>query len=428
MTAGGGPARFRVLEPVRDFALRRTDAAVVEQVRRAHAQHHAELAGALAARAVGDESAAAGAAAERISAPAAAALTWAVGEHDPVALPLASSLAVLVRQYGAAVEVLDAIGRAARDPAVRASATTADLLEIGGALSYGDLDLVADLAELALDKAASSSDDAADDPKLLAAHHLAAAADAYRDRGRSALGHAAIAEALAERCGDRWQLGAVRRIRGLALMRPELDDQVAAVAALESAMHTFALAGAGTDMNNCRYMMAAIAPAAGIEPERASEWAEQCAEFARASGNRHELAHAELTLATLATGPIADRRLDEAVATFRAIGDLRCLTRCFLLLADRGPSADRVAHLQQALDVAAAAHDPAHQATAAEQLVQAHWAADDHAAATVAYGRLVAAVGPDRAALRCPPGLLAELGQDGAGAKPGARGRTMPGW
>lgn len=83
-----------------------------------------------------------------------AALDWAVANRHELALPLARALAVLVQQYSPQLDSLDWIARAARDPYVRNAAAATDLLEMGLALCYGDLDLVAGLAARAFELAA----------------------------------------------------------------------------------------------------------------------------------------------------------------------------------------------------------------------------------------------------------------------------------
>src|SRR6185295_5196257 len=110
-------------------------------------------------------------------------------------------------------------------------------------------------------------------------------------------------------------------------------------------------------VDNVRYMMAATAADFGLPTERALIWCEECVEFARRNGNRHGLAHALLTRARLRPDD-HDVDLEETAATFRAIGDLRCLTRSYLELAEHGPADRQVAYLELALEVADRAHDP----------------------------------------------------------------------
>ncbi|MGZ4594999.1 MAG: LuxR C-terminal-related transcriptional regulator [Actinomycetes bacterium] len=398
--AASDPRRFRLLESLRAFVLVRTSPAIVQEVRRAHAAHHAALATRLRRRARTDDSRAAAEEAKRLCPEANAALHWAISHDFDLVLPLARALAVGAEQYGPDIDSLDAIARAARDPRVRATATPSDLLELGMALCYGDLDLVSDLATLALDRAS-------DDSSELAARHLAGYVDAYRHRAADALTHLAVAERLADERHDLWDLASVRLGQGIALR--DLGDHDAAMTAFGSAMQTFVLAGDAMHVNNSRYMMAAAAAAAGLHTEQAITWAEQCATYARASGNRHELAHARLTRAALSPGPGIESDLSEAMDTFRTVGDLRCLTRSYLQLAAQRPAAQQVPLLRQALDVARTAHDVDHQATALERLIRALWDSGARSDAGTALGELVNLVGYEAATSRCPDPMVAEL-------------------
>jgi predicted ATPase/DNA-binding CsgD family transcriptional regulator len=394
------PRRFRLLGVLRAFALERTGAETVRAVRHAHAGYHATAAAGLSARARIDDSPAAVNRFRQLSAELNAALDWAVAERLDLALPLARSLATLVEQHGPDVESLDAIARAARDPQVRDAATATDLLEIGIALCYGDLDLVADLATFAMDRAR-------DDQSELAARHLAGYVDAYRHRGRSALDHLRRAERLADERLDMWQLASVRQAMGIALRGKDIDDPGAAIAAFDSAMRTYALAGDRMHVNNARYMMASTAAEAGRHTNEAIVWAGECVDYSRASGNRHELAHAMLTRASLSPG--RDAELFDAIETFRAVGDLRCLARSYLLLAAQRPAPDRPPLLGQALDVARRAHDVTNQTTALERLIRAHWAAGARRDAAMTFGALAGLIGYPAATGRCPDAMIAEL-------------------
>lgn len=394
------PQRFRLLRPLRAFVLDRTDPAVVLDVRRAHAAHHAALAAAVHARARTDDSRAAAAEAARVCPEVNAALDWALRHQPGLALDLARSLAVGGEQYSPDLDSLGSIARVARDARVREIARPTDLLEIGIALCYGDLDLVAELAALALDRIA-------DDGSELAARHLAGYAAAYRHDARTALSHLEVAERLADELLDMWQLASVRQAKGIALRR--LGDADAAMAAFESAMRTYALAGDAMHVNNARYMMAATAAEAGSRTDAAVDWVEQCVTYARASGNRHELAHAVLTRARLTGGPDTEADLAAAVGTFRALGDLRCLARTYLLRAGRRPAAEQPPLLEQALEVARTANDHVNQEHALTGLVRAHWESGARPNAAAALGALVSLVGWDRATSRCPDEMHAQL-------------------
>jgi hypothetical protein len=151
--------------------------------------------------------------------------------------------------------------------------------------------------------------------------------------------------------------------------------------------------------------MAATAAQAGLRTNEALGWADECLAFARTAANRHELGHALLTRAAIAPAGDHDAELSEATEIFRAVGDLRCLTRSYLRLADRRPPAAQVSLLEQALDVARTAHDASHQATVLERLIDAHWAADAPRNAFLELGALIDLVGREQAVARCPQAM-----------------------
>jgi hypothetical protein len=143
--------------------------------------------------------------------------------------------------------------------------------------------------------------------------------------------------------------------------------------------------------------------------------------YAEHSGNRHELAHAMLVRAALGLSTVdttagegalstVERDLSDAVEVFRAVGDLRCLTRGYLQLAQARP-ADRTALLRQALEVARGARDTGRQAAALERLVATHWAAGEPTPAGHALGELITLVGEEVATARCPADMITGLDQ-----------------
>ncbi|MBB2923033.1 LuxR C-terminal-related transcriptional regulator [Cellulomonas cellasea] len=399
--------RFRLLTSLRAFVLARSDPAVLDAARDAHAAHAAATAHAAAEHARTDDSPSAVRAARLAVPEAAVALRWCVGRGHPGALALAHDVAVLLEQYGARADGLDALDSAARDAGVRAAADTATLFAMGEALCFSDVPLAADLAGLALARATGPR-------SALEAHHLAALVEAYRDRGAAALEHAAAAERLATEQGDLWRLAGARQARGIALRGADLDDPAAALDAFGSAMTTYARAGDGMHVHNNLYMRASCAVAAGVDPGQAVAWADECAAYARARGNQHELAHAQLTRASLTalrpgTDPGTDVALDEAVASFRAVGDLRCLTRAYLALAARRGPSGAAPLLERALGVATTARDHGQQLDALTRLVDACWTSGARRRAVVLLARLVGLVGIERARELCPGGLLPEL-------------------
>jgi hypothetical protein len=403
---------------MREFVRARTDAAVVREVLEQHATYHAMVAAEFVRRAHTDDSAEAMRTSERLCPELNAAARWTIAAGHPLAISLAASLAVGVEQYGSDVDSVRTLAMAAHDERVVASASPQQLLELGTGLAFLDVHLVDELAERALAIAG--------DPKSrLAATHLAGLADAYLDRLPDALAHLDTAERLAIELGDEWQLAAVRQMQGVAFRHASPPDAAAAVAAFESAMRGFALAGDAMHANNARFMMAHSAAADGLEPERAAVWAAQCAEYAGSTGNAHELAHAHLVQAMLRTDAATSAKsisptpaaadlddlhdLDELVATFRRLGDLRCVARSLVLRARLADLDARIPLLEEALEAADAASDRPNQTTVLSRLVDAHWACGDRFATLATLDRLGAIAGADAASAACPPELTNEL-------------------
>ena len=287
-------------------------------------------------------------------------MRWALAAGHPSALSLASYLAIGVEQYGSDVDSVRTLAQAARDERVLAEASAQQLLDLGVALAFLDLDVVDDLAIRAI----TIADDR---PSQLAAHHLAGLAGAYHDRLSDALVHLGLAERLAMDLDDRWQLAAVRQMRGVAFRHASPPDSRRALADFERAMRGYLRAGDAMHANNARFMMAYAAADDGLERKRATVWADECADYARSTDNVHELAHARLVQGMLRSddhGRADDvDELDDLVATFRGLGDLRCVTRSLVLRSRREPASARVPLLEQALAVADAAGDRTNQVT-----------------------------------------------------------------
>ncbi len=394
---GGSPAKFRLLDALREFVLARANPETIETVRRTHAERYATMAARLATVARTDDSREN---AERAAANCTdvnAAAHWAL-RHDPaLAVSIGSSLGVGAEQYNPDVDSLGTIALVASDSHVRDLATTAELLRMGLAMAYWDLKLMSELADLALTKVS-------DPVSELESRELAGYADAYQHRPEPALNHLREAERLAIELDRHWDLALVRQGVGIALRDTDPD---AAISAFELAMDAYAVAGDAMHVNNARYMMAAAAAAAGRRVEEAAVWAQQCAAYARECGNHHELAHAMLTSASLS--PVDDGVLEETIEEFRTAGDLRCLTRALMLLASRRPLAERAVLFGQARDVALRAQDLASQAAAVDGLVTALWESGARRLAVVELGALTQLVGEEQAMQSCSESMLSEL-------------------
>jgi hypothetical protein len=415
---------------MREFVRARTDPSVIREVLARHAEYHAAIASDFASRARVDDSTEAMRESIRLCSEVNAALRWSIAAGHPAALPLATALAVSVEQYGSDVDSVRTLAMAARDRLLFAQADPGQLLLLGFAIVFLELPLVDDLAERALAIAG-------DDPRAqMCAHHLAGVADTYRHRGPSALEHLTVAQRLAAQLGDEWELAAIHHMRGIALRDPSLGDNDASLAELETATRGYAAVGDAMHVNNARYMMAAVAEQAGLERDRAARWAAECVDYASRVGNEHELAHAALVQQRLGV-PDAALTLDELIATFRRVGDARCVVRSLLLAADRvsgaaglpgggttGARGARTADsgttsrvdlgravplVEEALSFADEADDHAHQVAALERLVPAYWARGDRVRTLTTLGRLAAIAGSDAASAACPPELAGEL-------------------
>ncbi len=390
---GGDPRGFRVLAVLREFVHARTDPSLIREVRERHAEYVAEVAQEFIANARTDDSPAAMRTSARLCPQVNAALRWSLAARHPAALPLATSLAIGVEQYGSDVDSMGSLAMAARDVRWLAEARPVDLLLVGNALAFLDVELVEQLAQRALSGAT-------DDDSRLAAHHLAGMAAAYRDAGETALTHLAEAERLALALDQGWEAASIRQMRGVALRGRTLHDPDAALAALEDAMRGYARAGDSGHVNNVRYMMALTAAEHGRELDRAAMWAQECVAYAKSVGNEHELAHAHLVQAML--GQDSPGELDELVKTFRNLGDLRCLNRSLLIVADRADDGDLIPTLNEALNVAVDAADRGRQALVLTRLAAARWDHDDRPGTLAALDLLAAAAGMDAAFEACP--------------------------
>ncbi len=406
VATGGSPRRFRLLAVMREFVHARTDRAVIREVLEQHAIYVQGVTDEFVLRARSDDSAEAMHLSETLCPEVNAALRWALAARHPSALALAADLAIGVEQYGSDVDSVRAIAMAARDERVLASATPEQLLLLGNALAYLDVELVRDLAGRALAKAGANGDDRA----RLAAHHLAGMADAYGDRDVSALEHLAEAERIAASLGDEWELAAVHQMRGIAFCHPSPPLAEQAMAEFEAAMRGFARAGDAMHVNNARFMLAFASAEWGLEPERAEQLVAECIAYARSVGNEHELAHAHLVRAKLhPDAPTEGDDIDGLVATFRRLGDLRCVTRSLILQARRARPEARVGVLEEALSVAEAAGDRGHQTTILTSLADARWAGGDRLATLAALDRLATIAGPEAASAACPPDLVEDF-------------------
>jgi predicted ATPase/DNA-binding CsgD family transcriptional regulator len=394
----GQPRRFRLLAVLREFVHAHTDAAVIREVHRRHAEFIAGVVVEFTSRARVDDSPEAIRMSAVLCPEVNAALRWALAAGDPTVLPLAASLAIGVEQYGSDVDSVRTLAMAAIDDVFLKRASPRELCLVGNAIAAVDVAMVRVLAERALALAD-------DDPSRLAAHHLAGIAGAYGADRVLATVHLDEAERLALALGESWQLASVRHMRGIALGTVFAAPH-AALSALESAIRDYARTGDNAHVHNARYMMALFATEAGIERDHAVEWAQDCVEYAVATGNAHEQAHAQLVQSMLG---VADSEPPEALeAKFRMFGDLRCVGRALMLQARQLNPAARTPLLERAVAIAETASDPPRLTAALECLAAARWAVGDRVGTLAALDRL-GAFDTDAAARACPPELRVAL-------------------
>lgn len=400
VAASSGAGRWRLLAVMREFVLGRTEPEIVRDVLRRHAAVVTVVSEAFIATARTDASAEAMGLSVMLCPEVNAALRWSLAERDPLAVRLSALLAIGVEQYGSDADSVEALAMTAHDEWMLDHATPSQLLVLGNALAFFDVDVVTALAKRALAAA-----DPEDPEQLRSAHQLAGMAASYGPHPEQALPHLELAERLAVENDHTWDAAAARQFRGVALRtiamrggRP--GDLAEAIAAFESAMLSYARAGDETHVNNVRFMMALAAAESGYDPDRAARWAADCIAYAEAMSNDHELAHGLLVQATLGLDQPGD--LDDLLASFRHLGDLRCMYRVQMLRAGRAvdPRA-RVADLREASAIATAAGDRARQVSAAEALVLAQRDAGDRGGVLAALDALAELAGRDAAAAMC---------------------------
>lgn len=407
-TAFGSTGRWRLLAVMREFVLARTEPDVVADVLRRHAELVTVVSESFIARARTDASPEAMGLSAMLCPEVNAALRWTLAERDPNAVRLSALLAVGVEQYGSDADSVEALALGAHDEWLLERATPAQLLVLGNALAFFDVEVVTALADRALAVA-----DPADPEQLRSAHQLAGMAAAYGPHPGEALPHLDLAERLAVEHDHAWDAAAARQFRGVALRSLAIKegrptDLSPAVAAFESAMLSYARAGDETHVNNVRFMMALTAAESGYDPERAARWASECVAHAEATLNEHERSHGRLVHATLGLDE-ADE-LDELLASFRHLGDLRCVHRVLMLRAGRAADPrDRVAILREAWAIGAAAGDPARQLQSVSALVSARRDAGDRGGVLAALDAVAALAGRDAAAAMCSPDELASF-------------------
>lgn len=194
--------------------------------------------------------------------------------------------------------------------------------------------------------------------------------------------------------GDRWH-------QALALEGLGLGEEATprSVATLIRAAALFGEHGDQVKRANCLNQMAHRCLDAGIRLDEASSWLEEARALALATGNEHEVLHADLFRAQLdlRTGnrAAAAAGFGLALGGFRRIGDRRCAARCLLGLGQtavlRGDSSAAVGLLIESAGIAAATTDAYGLTTALALLATSELARKGPRAAAVLLGAAEAA-------------------------------------
>ncbi len=188
------------------------------------------------------------------------------------------------------------------------------------------------------------------------------------------------------------------------------QDAETELSAFRSALESFAEAGDALHVNNVRYMMAMSQIDSGNHVQDADEWVVQCLAYATETGNRHELAHALLTRARLR--PDATTASDDLAAArdvFAELGDLRCLARAHLALAQHSAPEDSLSLLRTAVELSAHAVAPGVHESAVIELVRLAWEDGRTREAALALGELMTLIPREQALAACPESLRDQI-------------------
>lgn len=359
--SSGSPTRYDLLELVRSFALERIDDDEIALLRDAHARVQQKRLALATSRALTGNTREYQASYERQK--VLTALTWSAARMPDVAQDLLLSIC---RRYelDPTRSMLEGVRSIVQGHAIPDDWPTPVLAWAGLFLNYLDLDLLAQCARLAADRADGSEDEALANWALGFAH-------AYRGESALAQSHLADAAELFADMGDHWMVAHCSMARGLAEL-----DAVDAVAAFKESLLGFLEAGAPWHANSARMALVRRALEAGIHVDQAASWLEASLLFSEEHGIRHDRAHLKLAQAQLAAvhGRTADvLALGSASAqAFRQVGDLRCLGRALLLMAAYEDSATESLHLSaEALELAIMQRDRQAQTKALDSVSEA---------------------------------------------------------
>jgi non-specific serine/threonine protein kinase len=351
----GASNRYRVLESLRSYARERLDGDTERSLWRRHARWFVRLAEEAEPHLRGPDAAGWIAALRQDHDNLVQALEWSLEAEPAGALHLVGVLWQFWEdtdlRRSAIVWAERALAAGTGPPPARIKA----LVAASQALRAWEVQRAAALAAEALTLAERLGE-----PRLLAyARREVAAVRAYEGDVDGATEPFEAALAHFRSVGDRWQTATTLQVLGL------VREPAAGLELLGEAHRLFALERDLLRVGNCAYLMAARLVRELGDPDRAEPLAAEALRLSVRLGSDHEQAHARSALAEVWLARGEDARAAElgrdCLAAFRGAGDHRCEGLMLLLLgraAERaGARADALAHLREALGVAAlAAH------------------------------------------------------------------------
>lgn len=290
-----------------------------------------------------DDSAEMMAAAAAARSSATAMLRSAPREPAGPVLRLATALATIADQTGSDAETAAVLLRIARDDDLLSAATTRQLGTLATFCDSNDTGRLAELSVWALRRAV-------DDHDRMVALEVVGTRHANAGRLDEALDALDEAAEIAGRLDDTPAMAEILVARGMA--HRAVGDGREAIDAFLEAGSTYARAGNRLHVSNCRYLAARTAADTGLDTDDAVAWAEQSIAYGEETGNDHERAHGQLVRAALPRCAEPVSTITDALGVFRRVGDLRCVVRAHLALADHRDGDERIASLVDALAAA----------------------------------------------------------------------------
>ena len=381
-----GPAdtrRYRLLGVLRGFVLDRVSETQIEETRQRYLQHLAHWIPVVAAGVRRDDRADTVERAKSWRAATAGAVRATMTTDPARAGRLAGALSMLVEQTGVDPTSMAVLVAVAESDEIIEVTEPDDIVQIGHVCSSNNLDLMRRLGEWAEKQAEEQPDDRR---WAVAAGNLIGWYWAVLGRTEEALATLEPAVELAREFDALWDVGSI--LQGKAIALGAGGQARAAIDAFGEAAAAYAAVGDGFHVNNVRYMSARVASEAGIDLDAAVQWAEQCADYATAVGNEHELAHALQVRARLPGCDDVEGTIRYAMTIFRRVGDLRCIIRSNLALAELRPEGQRTDSLAAALVACVTANDGSRRRKVGRLLIADLCAAERYTDAALVWGAL----------------------------------------